>query len=350
MARHVDRRLRAGLVGLCVLALAGTQPGLAVAAPTASPTAGATPSAGSTPSADPAGSVRPSPSTSTSYQLTPDAFALTVSPARLTVGQDALGEAQQMTVVNRGQEPVTVTVQKRNFTAGADGALSYRPDAPYGAADWIDVSPGQMTLEPGGSRQVRTTIRVPERPEPGDHQVALVFLTPPAGSGNIRVNRGIGTPVYITVPGPVDDSVRLNGLSGPRWSWHGQPTLTADLTSTGTVHRDFRGPTALSVGTPQHQSRFADFTISRGADRVVSTTWDAPLVCVCRPSISVANGDEPAQTASARVVVLPWWLAAGVLAVALLALLLGIRARRRSRALTTGGSPADPGPAVTGGG
>jgi hypothetical protein len=345
MARQVDRRLRAGLVGLCVLALAGTaQSGLADAAPTANPTTAATSSA------DAAKSAEPTPSTSTSYQLSPDAFALTVSPARLTVAQDALDDTQQVTVVNRGRQPVTVTVEKRNFTAGADGALSYRPDAPFGAADWVDVSPARLTLDPGVSQQVTATIRVPEEPEPGDHQVALVFLAPPTGSGNIKINRGIGTPVYVTVPGPVDDSVRLKGLSGPRWSWHGQPTLTASLSSTGTVHRDFRGPTALSVGTAQHRSRFADFTVSRGADRVVRTTWDAPLVCVCRPSISVTNGDEPAQVASARVVVLPWWLAAGVLAVALVALLLGIRARRRSRPDATGGDTGQPDPAVIGSG
>ena len=317
------------MVVLCALALAGaSQPVLAFAAPTTSPTP--SPSSSGSEPGDP---VQPSPSTRTSYQTKDSPFSVTVSPARLNVAADALDSTQQVTVVNQGEQTVSLTVQKRNFVAGPDGGLSYRPDAPYGAADWVDVHPTSLTLEPGTSQQVSATFDVPAEPEPGDHQVALVFLAPPAGSGNVKVNRGIGAPVYVTVPGPTDDSVRLDALTGPGWSLWGKPTLTARMSSTGTVHRDFRGPTALSVGTPGHLSRFADFTVSRGADRVVSTSWDAPLVCVCRPSLTVTNADGPAQTVSTRVVVLPWWGAAGV--VLLLALGALLLVRRRSRAAGT---------------
>ena len=312
---------------LCALALAGaSQPVLASAAPTSSPT----PSTSSPGSGSPA-PVRPSPATRTSYHQNDAPFSLTVSPARLTVAADALDRTQQVTVVNQGEQTVSLTVQKRNFVAGPDGGLSYRPDAPYGAADWVDVSPTSLTLKPGTSQQVRATFDVPADPEPGDHQVALVFLAPPAGSGNVKVNRGIGAPVYVTVPGPTDDSVRLRGLTGPRWSLWGKPTLTARMSSTGTVHRDFRGPTALSVGTPEHVSRFGDFTVSRGSERVVSTTWDAPLACVCRPSVTVANAGEPAQTLSTRVVVLPWWGPAGTVLLVALGVLLLLRSRRARR-------------------
>jgi hypothetical protein len=287
--------------------------------------------------------VLPTPATSTSYGLSPEAFAVTVSPARLVVGQNDLGSAQVLTVVNRGQASVALTVETRNFVAAPDGGLSYHPDAPYGAADWITVSPKALDLRPGESQQVRATIDVPAKPEVGDHQVALIFLAPPAGSGNVKINRGIGAPLYVTVPGPTDDSVRLNGLAGPSWSWRGRPSLTASLTSTGTVHRDFRGPTALSVGTTGHQSRFADFTVVRGADRVVSTAWDAPLVCVCHPSLTVTNPGQAPQTVSTRVVVLPWWLAAGL--ALLLVVVLGVHVRRRSRAARaadgTGGEGSD---------
>jgi len=288
--------------------------------------------------------VLPSTATSTSHSLSPDAFAVTVSPARLVVGQDDLASTQVLTVVNRGRAPVALTVEKRNFVASQDGGLSYRSDAPYGAADWIAVSPAALRLKPGESQQVRAKITVPPKPEVGDHQVALILLAPPAGSGNVKVNRGIGAPLYITVPGPTDDSVRLNGLTGPAWSWRGRPSLTASLTSTGTVHRDFRGPSALSVGTSGHRSRVADFTVVRGAERVVSTEWDAPLVCVCHPSLTVTNSAGAAQTVSTRVVVLPWWVLAGLAVLVLAAALVLLRNRRRSTRTrrTTTGSAAVP--------
>lgn len=329
------QRARAGLVGLCVLALAGVaQPIAASAAPTTSPSASSTGpvTAGPVPST-------PAPSASTSHRLSPDTFAVTVSPARMVVSQQDLGSPQVLTVVNRGHQPVTLTVQKRNFVPMADGGLSYQADAPYGAADWVTVSPDRLELEPGESQQVRTEVEVPAEPEVGDHQVALVFLAPSAGEGNVKVNRGIGAPVYLTVPGPTDDSVRLNSLTGPAWSLRGDPSLTASLTSTGTVHRDFRGPTALDAGTRAHPARFGDFTVVRGADRVVSTTWDAPLVCVCHPKLTITNEGESPQTVSTRVVVAPWWLLAGLALV-----LVGVATvllRRHSRAARTRADPDD---------
>ena len=322
MGTPLRRRLGAGIIGLCVLAIAGTaQPVLASAAPSASPSPTAS-----------ANATEPGSGTSTSYSTVPKGFAVTVSPARLTVDQHALDRTQQMTLVNRGQDPVSLVVQKRNFVVGPDGGLSYQADAPYGAANWLSVSPTRLTLQPGTSQQVTATVEVPASPEPGDHQAALIFLAPTEnGPGNVKVNRGIGTPVYLTVPGPVDDSVLLNSLSGPRWSFRGDPTLTASLTSTGTVHRDFRGPTALSVGTPGQLSRFSDFTVTRGADRVVSTTWDAPLFCVCHPSLSVTDAGRATQTMSTTVVVLPWWSTAGLLLVLAAGVLLLLRSRRRNR-------------------
>lgn len=306
MGTSVRRRVRDGLVVLCALAVAGVAPPWpASAAPSPAPAR-------------------------TSYARSSAAFAVTVSPARLVVGPDARRSSQVVTVVNRGQAPVALEVQKRNFVAGPDGGLSYRPDAPYGAADWVELSATHLRLDAGTSTQVTATVDVPADPEPGDHQVALVFLAP-AGQveGNIRVSRGIGTPLYVTVPGPTDDSVRLNGLTGPAWSLHGDPELTASLTSTGTVHRDFRGPSALPVGTPGREGRFADFTVTRGADRVVSTTWDAPLVCLCHPSVTVTNPGQAPQTVSTRVVVVPWWLLVGLAVVVAAVALLLLRARRR---------------------
>lgn len=328
MLTPARRRLLHGLVGLCVLAFAGLAlPGLAVAVPTSPSPLGPTPE-------------QTNPSPVTSYQRSDDSFAVSVSPARLSVPADGLDTEQRFTVVNRGQEPVSLTVQKRNFVSGPDGGLTYLPDAPYGAAEWVHVTPTRLTVQPGTSELVNVGISVPAAPEPGDHQVALVFLTPATGSGNVRVNRGIGTPVFLTVPGPTDDSVRLNSLTAPGWSWTGDPTLTASLTSTGTVHRDFRGPTALAVGSPNHPGRFSDFTVSRGSDRVVSTPWDAPLVCVCRPSVTVTDADGVPQTLSTRVVVLPWWMLAGVLLIVVVGSGVVLRSRNHAHRRTSAGKDA----------
>jgi hypothetical protein len=327
----------------CLLVLTS---GPAAAAPTPTPS-----SSSPSPSPGQPTSPAPTPSQSTSYQQEDTDFALTVSPARLVVGQQDLDRTQQVTVVNRGRAALDLQVQLRNFAPKPDGSLAFEREAPYAAASWLTVSPQKFVLEPGTSRQVTTTVDVPSEPEPGDHHVALVFLVPNSeATGNVRINRGVAAPVYVSVPGPTDDTVQLRGLRGPRLVWEREAELSATLENTGNTHRDFRGPAALSLVDGAHSTRFSDFTVARGSVREVSSTWRAPLVCVCRPTLSFANASGAAQTASVTVVVLPWWLAAGVLAVALLALLLGLRARRRARPRPTGTSPVEPGATVIGDG
>ena len=303
-----------------VLALVAGTLGTSVAVaetPSSPPTATPTPTASTVPTPGAA---------STSYRLRSDAFGLALSPARVVVSPQDVTKAQQVTAVNQGQSPLDVTVQKRDFVQQPDGSLRWQDDAPYGASSWMTVSPKRFTLAPGAAQVVTADIDMPAEPDLGDHQAALVFLVPPtAAQGNVRLNRGIGAPVLITVPGPVDDSVAVRSLHARGFSWTRDVPLRATVESTGTVHRDFRGAGALSVTSGGSATRLPDFTVGRGSLRDVDVVWRAPLLCLCHPTLTVPGG-VPA-TAATRVLVFPWYLAVGVLAGLLLA--LGVVVRRR---------------------
>ena len=310
-------------VGLSVLALTGAlDPGVASAAPTPDP---ASPSFAS---ANP-GSPSSTPSTSVSYQRDQRNFSLSVIPARLAFGARDIGSTQQITLVNRGQAPLPVTVQKRNFTVGSDGSLRYQQDAPYAAASWVFVNPEQILVKPGEAQVVTATVKAPKAYEPGDHQVALVFEVPAAKStGNIQINRGVGLPIYITAPGKVIDSVSLSGMAAPRFVAGGPVTITAKVTNSGTVHHDFRKPSPLTVTGPGTAEPFPDFTVPRDLVRNIATTWDPPFLCICHPSVTMTSANGGPQTQSVRVIVFPWHLLAILVGAVLLFLLL-IRTRRR---------------------
>lgn len=292
----------------------------------------------------------PPPSNSTTYTLSPDQFSLTISPTRLVVSPADIAKTAKFQVVNRGQAAVSVAVQARNFIGGVDGSLDYRDDAPYAAASWMTLSPVNFTVAPGATQIVTAAIAVPPAPEPGDHQVAMVFLVP-AGetTDNIKINRGVGAPLYITVPGPTDDSATLSGLTAPGFVLRGPVDISATVHDTGTVHRDFRGTTPLVIDAAGARAAFPDFTVLRGGSRDISTTWDPPLVCICNPTVSFTNADGTVQTATVRVVVLPLDLLGAVIVGAAL-IVLGLRwQRRRYRAsvlaaaarLGTGGAGSD---------
>ncbi|HZG92303.1 MAG TPA: hypothetical protein VEZ42_19015 [Pseudonocardia sp.] len=271
----------------------------------------------------------PPPSNSTSYKSNPDEFSLTVTPTRLIVGPDDIARTAESKVINTGQAAVPVIVQKRNFTAGTDGSLSYQDDAPYGAADWLTVRPESFLLAPGATQVVTSDIVVPPSPELGDHQVALVFLVPAGETdANIKVNRGVATPVFITVPGPTDNSVSIGALSAPGFALRGPVDISAELRSTGTVHHDFRAAAPLTVTSAGNATTFPDFTVMRGATRNVSTAWEPPLMCICNPTVTYLDDAGVPQTATATVVVFPADLFAGLVLLAV-AIAFAIRWRRR---------------------
>lgn len=273
-------------------------------------------------------------SSSSAADPTPDPeFSLAISPARLVVGQAAVGTTQEVQVINGGTEPMQVTVEKQNFVADRSGTLVFQETAPYSASDWVTIAPTTFVVPADETQVVSIAIDVPDAPEPGDHHLALVFLVPAGDSdANVHVNRGIGSPVYITVPGAVDSSAAVTALDTGWFATGGPVDVDATIEDTGTVHRDFRGETPLLLDAAGDPEAFPDFTVLRGGTRDISTAWDPPLMCVCHPSVTVVNADGTESTLSVRVIVFPLWWALGVLAALLLALVAYRLARRRYRA------------------
>jgi len=286
---------------------------------------------------DPRVPVSDPPTNSTSYRPVPSQFSLTVSPTRVVATQDDLGAVPPILVVNRGHSAVAVTVQKRNFTGGSDGSLIFQKDASYSAAEWVTVGPTSFVIAPGTSQTVTASVIVGASPEPGDHQVAIVFLVPAGKSrANVSINRGIAIPVYVAVSGPTDDSAALSDLDAPGFVMTGDVDVTAKVRNTGTVHHDFRDTTRLHLDVAGTAQAFPDFTVMRGATRDISTTWDPPLMCVCHPAVSIVSADGTVQTSTIRVIVFPLHLLAIAVGL-LLVLAFGIWLRRRRRASATTG-------------
>ena len=278
---------------------------------------------------DPPAPVGISPTVSDTHAKARSKFSLTISPTRLVVGPADIGTVQRIRVVNGALSPMSVTVEKRNFVGGTDGTMVFQETAPYSASNWVTVSPTSFIVAPGATQVVTVSITVPAGPEPGDHQVGLVFLVPAGKStANIKINRGIGTPVYITVPGPIDTSATLSDLGAKGFAIGGPVALTAKVRNTGTVHRDFRGATSLKVTAAGTAAPFPDFTVMRGSTRNIGTTWDPPLMCICHPTVSFVNADGAAQSATVRVIVFPLHLL-GIILGALLVLAVGSRLMRR---------------------
>jgi hypothetical protein len=128
----------------------------------------------------------------------------------------------------------------------------------------------------------------------------------------------------------------------------GDVDVKASLRNVGTVHRDFRGTTPLTVTGGGATSEFGDFSIPRGSPRVVSTEWKPPLVCICHPTVSFNNAKGAVQSAGFRVIIFPWWLAAAIVLIGLGAASRGWYRRHQHRKSL--GIPLTGTPAVSSGG
>ncbi|PYC66862.1 hypothetical protein C7C45_23500 [Micromonospora arborensis] len=139
----------------------------------------------------------------------PSDFTLTVSPSRMVVPADEIGQPRQFTVTNGGRSAIDVSTRTASFVVDSTGELTFRSDAARTAIGWVTVGPEHFRLAPGAAKLVDLRIAVPASAEPGEHQVAVIFSTPPpAGARGLSVRRSVGAPVYVTVPGDAVEAGR----------------------------------------------------------------------------------------------------------------------------------------------
>lgn len=240
-----------------------------------------------------------------------------------------------VTVANTGSEPLHVLVSKATFSQAADGTIFFTDRGPYSAASWVTATPTAMELSPGELQPVRLRIARPPDPEPGEHQIGVIFLVPAQRAGpNVAIHRGVGAQVLIGVPGAVDRRIAFGRLRAP-WLADGGPVrLTLPVHDRGNVHRDYLAGDRLVAEAGGDRVPFPDFTVLRGSTREVSTEWSPPLACVCRVQVVGDDGRGGRLVASARVVVFPFRAALGLVVLVLGLALLARGLRHRGRRVT----------------
>jgi hypothetical protein len=257
-------------------------------------------------------------------------FSLTVYPSRVDVPPGARRHTTVVRIKNGGSAAVPIQLAAAEFTQAADGTLTFQPPGSWSATSWVQTRPQHFTLQPGRTRKVHVKITIPDRPEPGERYVGLLFKAPPVRADhNILLQRSIAAKLFIAVPGTVTRRIDVGDLQAPTISAGGPVTLSVPVHNRGNVHHDYVRPHGLAARIGDRTLAFPDFTVLGNSTRMVSARWsDPPLFCRCRVSISVPDGTGKTITRQATITVLPVREAAGAL-IAALGLLLLLRAGRR---------------------
>ncbi len=128
---------------------------------------------------------------------------------------------EQLTVTNESNTAKTMYPYLRDFQAeGEEGEPRLIPPGQsneYGLAAWIDISGDGISFEPGESRTINYTIRIPADASPGGYYGAVLFGTEPPrlqpdnaehGAG-MAVAQQAGSLVLLRVKGEVQEEARI---------------------------------------------------------------------------------------------------------------------------------------------
>jgi len=125
-----------------------------------------------------------------------------------------------VTVLTTAATEERVVAATSDWTLGVGGELTYLPAAslPSSAASWLALEADEFALAPGGSRELRIQVTVPEDAE-GTYHAMVFFTVVPAPTDTpgvgVTTTARVGLTVYVTVTGTERSGSELVDLYRP---------------------------------------------------------------------------------------------------------------------------------------
>lgn len=134
---------------------------------------------------------------------------LMLYPTRLVFEKNQ--RTTQVDLINNGNEPATYRISLVNQRMGEDGQFLEVDTAPLPgelfAADMVQFSPRQVTLQPGTSQLVRVMVRKPADLAAGEYRSHLRFDRMPEARGATSVEAGKEKEIGITLTALIGASI-----------------------------------------------------------------------------------------------------------------------------------------------
>lgn len=191
-----------------------------------------------------------------SFLTTPTVFAqpavtggsgISAIPPRLeaTVEPDGVN-TYTLKVRNESPNPREINISLRDFiVTDNQGTPNFLEDLQsinnrWSASSWIQVSPSQLTLEPGETKSLTITIMPPLNALPGGHYAAVIYSPESFSLYNATtgssVQTNVGTLLYITIPGEINQNASITSFSAPRFSEFGPIDFATTIKNSSDIH------------------------------------------------------------------------------------------------------------------
>lgn len=181
----------------------------------------------------------------------PDALTLTAIPTRL--GDDGSlsaipGETLQTSVRvrNASNQAVSLDTIAQDFIIDTDGETPLpvfgETSNRWSLASWMILVPQKKSLAPNETAQVDIIIKVPADALPGghyamiSHQPGLISQQSATTDSASAINQRVGTLIYVTVEGPINEEAFIRDFKTPQFSEFGPIPFSFSVDNQSDIH------------------------------------------------------------------------------------------------------------------
>ena len=152
----------------------------------------------------------------------------------------------EIKVRNESKTEKQLSVSSEDFIVVDDMGTPLRIDTTdqkdnrWAAASWIQVSPSRLILKPGETKALTLTVIAPEGATPGGHYAMVLYnynLETTLTQTGASIETKVGSLVYITVPGNINESAKVTHFSAtPSFSEYGPIDFKTTINNLSDVH------------------------------------------------------------------------------------------------------------------
>ncbi len=171
---------------------------------------------------------------------------LSAIPPRLEITVDADGTSTQVIKVrNESKQEKTISISIEDFVVNDDKGTptivtATKEDNRWAASSWITVSPSSIKLKGNETKALSLIITPPANALPGGHY-AMVVSSPDdevsiSDSTGSSVQTKVGTLIYITVPGDINQNAIIQKFSAPKFEEFGPIDFSSTIQNLSDIH------------------------------------------------------------------------------------------------------------------
>jgi len=171
---------------------------------------------------------------------------LSAIPPRLEITVKADGtNTQTIKVRNESNQTKTISVSVSDFIVNDNIGTptiveASEEDNRWAASSWIQISPSSFTLKGGETKALSLIITPPANALPGGHY-AMVIHSPDdqvsiVNSTGASIQTKVGTLVYITIPGDINQDASITKFTAPNFSEFGPIDFSTTIKNLSDIH------------------------------------------------------------------------------------------------------------------